>query len=401
MSGRTTIRFARRAAVLGLALILAACAAKPEQTESNAVFYPDPPAPPRIQFLTSISDGQHTTAKSDSSFAEWIVGEDPRAKSSTEFASPYGVAIYNKKLYICDVALNRVHILDLATQQYSILQPDDRIRNPVNLTVDRDGTKYLCDTFLRKILVFDPNDRLVSEIGQHSAWTPIDLAIRGDELFVTDTTGGKIEVYAKSGEHLRTISEKGLGPDQLTNPTNLAISDEGRLYVVDTFLQVVKVFDPDNGNFMGLIGGPGTNVGSFARPKGIALDPKGNLYVTDAQWDVVQAFGPDGQLLMSFGAPGKHPWSMGLPAGILVDQSTVEIFKPYFEKNFQPQYLVFVVNQFGKHKIGVFAYGRDTSLPASAYEIDVEAVEQRRAELRKEAERKEAERKRPTFVQPE
>jgi DNA-binding beta-propeller fold protein YncE len=382
----------RRATLAAASILLVAgCASQPKTAVTDShVYYPEPPAPPRIQFLTSFSDGQHWVSQSKSSFAEWVVGEDTKAKTSTGFESPYGVAIHNKKLYICDVALNKVHIVDLATRAYSVLGPADRIRNPVNLTIDADGTKYLCDTSVRKILVFDPNDRLITEIGETTSWMPIDCAIKGDELYITDTTGGKVEVYSKQGRHLRTISEKGMGPDQLTNPTNLEVGPDGRLYVVDTFLQIVKVFNPADGAFVGSIGGPGANIGSFARPKGIAIDSSGAVYVTDAQWDVVQIFNPDGQLLATFGAPGKFPYSLGLPAGIIIDKTTVDIFEPYLAKDFKPEYLLFVVNQFGKHKIGVFAFGKNTSLPASAYQIDTEAVQKRQAELRKQAEQEKA-----------
>lgn len=382
----------RRAALAAASIVLVVgCSSQPKTTETDShIYYPEPPAPPRIQFLTSFSDGQHWVSQAKGSFADWVVGEDAKAKSSTAFDSPYGIAIYNKKLYICDVSLNKVHIVDLATRAYSVLGPADRIRNPVNMTIDADGTKYLCDTSVRKILVFDANDRLISEIGESTNWVPIDCAIRGNELYITDTTGGKVEVYNKQGQHLRTIGQKGLGVDQLTNPTNLEVGPDGRLYVVDTFLQTVKIFDPVSGAFVGTIGGPGSNIGSFARPKGIAIDPKGDVYVTDAQWDVVQIFNPGGQLLATFGAPGKFPYSLGLPAGIIVDKTTLDVFQPYLAKNFQPEYLVFVVNQFGKHKIGVFAFGKDASLPASAYEIDTKAVEQRKAELRKKAEEEKA-----------
>lgn len=383
----------RRAALAAASIVLiVGCSSQPKSNSAadTHIYYPEPPAAPRIQFLTSFSDGQHWVSQSKSTFAEWVVGEDAKAKSNTSFDSPYGVAVYNKKLYICDVSLNKVHIVDLATRAYSVLGPADRIRNPVNMTVDADGTKYLCDTSVRKILVFDANDRLISEIGESTSWVPVDCAIKGNELYITDTTGGKVEVYDKQGQHLRTIGEKGMGPDQLSNPTNLEIGPDGRLYVVDTFLQTVKIFDPATGSFAGTIGGPGSNIGSFARPKGIAIDPQGDVYVTDAQWDVVQIFNPSGQLLATFGGPGKFPYSLGLPAGILIDTTTFDVFQPYLAKNFQPEYLVFVVNQFGKHKIGVFAFGKDTSLPASAYQIDTEAVQKRQAELRKQAEQEKA-----------
>jgi DNA-binding beta-propeller fold protein YncE len=369
------------------AMPLAGCKTTPTATSSGAshIFYPAPPTPPRLQFVTAFSDGKQLAGKTDSGFAQWVVGEAKASPTAdrTRFESPYGLAVHNNRVYICDVGFNRVHIVDLATRQYDILK-SDRLKNPVNITIEPDGTKYVADSGAGKVLVFDAQDRLVSEIGEPGQWVPIDVAVRGNEVFVTDTTGGEVEVWSKQGSFLRKIGEKGMGPDQLQNPTNLDFGPDGRLYVVDTFLQIVKVFDPAQGHFAGTVGRPGQTVGTFARPKGIAIAPDGTIYVADSQWDVVQIFNPAGQLLLVLGEPGKLPHSMGLPAGVAVDRSAIEVFRSKYAPNFEPEYLVFVVNQFGTHKIGVWAYGRDRSLPATAYQVDEKAVEQRREEIRRE-----------------
>jgi hypothetical protein len=118
-------------------------------------------------------------------------------------------------------------------------------------------------------------------------------------------------------------------------------------------------------------------VGRFARPKGIAIDPQGIVWIADAQWDVVQAFRPDGQLLLLFGEPGDKPYHMGIPAGLLVDSSSIPAFRRYLAPNFEPQFLLFVVNQFGKrNKVAVFAYGRDRTLSAERYEVQEPAAEE-------------------------
>ena len=370
--------------VPGLLYAMVGCAATPQEPASmvsTAVFYPKAPEPPRLQFLTSFSDAKEFAerAKQKQSFSEWLVGEE-KLDPSTRFASPYGIAARNGRIYICDVGLNRVHVIDAKKNTYDLL-PKEKIGNPVNITLDSDGTKYVCDTGRRVVAVFDGNDQHTADIGDPtSGWNPIDVAIYGGELFVADVTGGVIQVYSKQGEHLRTIGTKGRGPDEMHSPTNLDIGPDGRLYIADTFQQEVKVYDRQ-GAYQGSIGVPGSELGGFARPKGIVVDPHGSVYVADAQWDHVQVFSRENKVLLVFGEVGDFAHSMGVPAGLAIDKTSIDVFRDNLAPGFEPEYLLFVVNQFGKRKIAVYAYGRDTSLGADAYKIDMTEIERRSKEL--------------------
>jgi sugar lactone lactonase YvrE len=343
--------------------------------DQSAVYYPPPPAPPRLQFLTSFRDAERwANPNRDSSFAEWIAGTPREQRTRTSFESPYGLDARSGVLYICDVALDCVHVVDIPNGEYRRLGPD-RTRNPVNITIAPDGTKYVCDTGAGQVLVFGPDDQFLDAFGEPGAWTPLDLALRGDELFVTDVTGGQIHVWSRSGHRfLRTIGEKGRGPDQLTNPTNLAFGPDGRLYVTDSFQQMVKVFD-EQGRFVDSIGEAGIRGGQFARPKGIAIDEDGVMFVADSQWDVVQMFNTDGRLLMLFGEPGEEPHSMGLPAGVCIDRTSMPQFEQFIARDFEAEYLLFVVNQFGRNKVAVYAFGQGPAADPEAYQAALEEAQ--------------------------
>jgi hypothetical protein len=371
--------------LLILATALIGCTPqKTEQPTASYKFIPGPPAPPRFQFLTSFSNAEQWKAQKQSSFSEWVVGADRKPDLDTRFHSPYGIAAENGTLYICDVAINCVHVIDMRNNRYSRLEAGGQIVNPVNLTIDSDGRRYLADSGAGKVLIFNAQDQLIDMLGDAENWAPIDVAILGDELFVADLRDKEVEVWSKAGQFRRKISEEGDGPDQLDNPTNLAFGPDRRLYVTDTGQQIVKVFDPISGAFLSTIGQPGASIGTFARPKGIVIDSDGVIYVADAQWDVVQIFNTQGQLLLTFGEPGDQPWSMGIPAGLAIDRTSLDVFSQYIAPNFQPDYLFFVVNQFGKRKVAVYAYGRSTDVGAGQYEIDMEKVERRREQLRRQ-----------------
>ncbi len=343
--------------MLVLALVAVGCSSAPkaETGPPGAVFYPPPPDQPRLQFLTSFSDAEFLVQKK-SSFAEFVVGT-PDQEAIGKIHGPYGLAANRGKVYICDIAKHRVHIFDFVGRSYAQLGTPEQILGPVNITLDADGTKYVCDTQKARVVVYDAQDRFVRYLGDPDRCTPIDLAIQGEELYVVNISRSTIEVWSKTtGELLRYFSSKGMEPDQLRMPTNLDIGPDGNLYVTDTELCTVKVFSPE-GKLLRLIGEPGDRPGYFARPKGIAIDPQGNMYVADAQWEVIQIFTTQGKTLLYFGGADAGPQGMGMPAGLFVDDTSLDAFRSYLAPGFEPKYLLFVANQFGVNKIGVYAFG--------------------------------------------
>lgn len=341
--------------VLGVGLALASGCGAPAKAPSvgRGIFYPPPPDSPRLQFLMSFSTAE-AWIKQQSSFADFVVGGEKQAVGG--IGNPYGIAASQGKVYICDLAKRRVQVVDIPARTYTELTVPGDLRNPVNVNIGPDGRRYVCDTGLRKIAVFDGDDRFVEFIGDPQRNVPIDVAFYGDELFVADVANGTVEAWDYQGRLRRVIATKGTGPNELRVPTNLDVDASGNIYVTDTELQIVKVFT-QAGHFLRTIGAPGDRPGFFARPKGIAIDPQGRVFVADAQWERVQIFGPEGQLLLYFGGPSAGPEGMGLPAGLAIDASSFNVFGKYVDANFDAQYLLFVANQFGNNKIGVYAFG--------------------------------------------
>ncbi len=337
--------------LLGMA---AGCAPTLAPVRGNPVFYPPPPDVPRLQFLTSFSNLDAWKGQTQTSFTDFVVGG--KKNEQKKIISPYGLAVWNARLYICDLGKHCVYFVDFANKTSGTLGTPELIDTPVNIAIDADGTKYVCDTQKRMVAIFDAQDRFVRSLGDSARCTPICLAIRGDELFVADIAGSKVEVWNKAGKLLRTISSKGEEPGQLNMPTNLAISPASILYISNTGSSTVERFDAD-GRYLKPLGLPGDRPGNFARPKGIVIDPKGIVYVADTQWDVVQIFSPEGQLLLYFGGRSQGPENMVTPTGLAIDASSLPYFRQYVSKDFEAEYLLFVANEFGKDKISVLAFG--------------------------------------------
>lgn len=54
------------------------------------------------------------------------------------------------------------------------------------------------------------------------------------------------------------------------------------------------------------------------------------------------------------------PGSMYLPAGVFIDYENVDYFRKYLDKDFKLQYLIYVSNQQGDHKLNVYGFGEWT-----------------------------------------
>ncbi|MCY2926686.1 MAG: 6-bladed beta-propeller [Planctomycetota bacterium] len=337
-----------------LAAIAAGCNEPGQQKGSSVVFYPPAPDLPRLQFLTSF-DNVSAWATRQSSLAEFVVGTANKNNKQGQIYSPYGIAAYGGKIYICDLGPQVVHVVDVVNKKYAPLGAPGQLDMPVNITIAPDGTKYICDTGRKQVAVYDANDQFVRYLGDPKTCVPIALAIYKDELIVIDVADCQIEIWSKDGKVLKTFAGKGEEPGKLQGPTNVVVAPDGRIYVSDTMGSNIYIFNHEGG-LMGTIGTPGDTPGCFARPKGMVIDPNGIL---DAQWEKIQVFTLEGQLLLFFGEGGPLPECLGMPRGLAVDTSTIPAFAQYVDKDFQPEYLLFVANQYGKGKrIGVYAYGK-------------------------------------------
>ena len=336
------------------AVSLPALAADPDD---QPVFFPSPPSEPKLQFLKKYSSGLDVTTKSKG-FRDFVFGGAEHEASLIE--KPYGAAIQDGALFIVDARGNGYAVFDLATNSARMVQPSGAgaLTKPINITVDEDGTRYVTDTSRKQILVFDAQDRFQRAIGDPERYEPIDVAILGGKLIVTDIKNHQVHFLDKaSGEILKTIGEKGNIPGTFFHPTNIAVGADGSIYIADTTNVRIQQFTAD-GEFIREAGGEGNRPGKFTRPKGVAVDREGNIYATDAAFQNIQVLsGADGGALMAFGTAGSEPFNINMPTVVKIDYENVEYFRQYAAPGWEIEYLVIVANQYGPNKVVVFGFG--------------------------------------------
>ena len=341
---------------LMIALVLTGCAATPVRTERTAVFYPPLPNPPRIQHLVAFSAASDVR-ETPSTFFDFILGKE---RDIDAVNKPYGVAIFDGKIYVVDTRGPGYAVFDLVKQRFDFVPGSGggRMQKPINISIDQDGAKYITDTGREQVLAFDRDDRFVRAYGAEKEYKPADVAVADDRLYVCDLKAHQIVVLDKaSGKVLSRFGKVGSKDGELFYPTNIALSPDGHLYVTDTGNYRVQKFTLD-GRHVRSYGTVGSGLGQFARPKGVALDRDGRMYVVDAAFENVQVLDNDGKLLLFFGGPGDSPENINLPTAITVDYANAALFQKYADPKFRLEYVILVASQFGVNKVNVFGFGK-------------------------------------------
>ncbi|MBL9031501.1 MAG: hypothetical protein JNM80_07305 [Phycisphaerae bacterium] len=328
--------------------MLSGCSSGPKAESASAAsrsyaFWPQYPDDPRIQFVASYSSSEDVAPAKTTSLEKVVFGQE--ATPAAEISKPYGVAMRDGKIYVCDMRSNALAVLDLKKKQTRIvgITGFNRLEHPVAVAVADDGEIFVADNGRGAILVFDASERY-SRVMAIERFKPAAVAVHGERVYASDITSQLVHIFdRRTGKPLGTIGSIGDQDGQFRLPLGVATDRAGDVYVVDMMRCRVQKFSPD-GKLISAMGQLGDYAGSFARPKHIAVDADGVVYVVDAAFQNVQMFNAENQLLMHFGAPGAFPGAMNLPAGIAVCEDSTGVLADRLHPGFEAKWLVIVSN---------------------------------------------------------
>ena len=149
---------------------------------------------------------------------------------------------------------------------------------------------------------------------------PVDLAIgREGRLYVLCRGSLTVDIRRLTwdDEDLDVISGPGNADGKLLWPANILLDDD-TLYVSDEGRHCISMFSTA-GDYLGKWGKHGAGDGQFDRPSGMAFDPDGNLYVVDTLNHRIQHYTKDGGFRKQWGSFGSGEGEFNMPWGITVD----------------------------------------------------------------------------------
>lgn len=252
------------------------------------------------------------------------------AKEYREMVRPYGIAVDSHgRIIVTDPAISAVHIFDPAGRKYKLIDRWDKSRVPMitpqGVAVDKKDNIYITDSKTGKVFVFDPKGKTRKVFGSLRGGEgffrrPTGIAIdrETDRVYVTDTLADRVYILDTDGRVLRSFGRRGMERGEFNSPIEVLVKD-GVVVVVDALNFRVQLFDRD-GNFQGQIGTSGDPAGGIYRPKGVGIDSEDHIYVVDSELGIVQVFDRRGRLLYRFGN-GTNFGEFLLPAGLFIDRN--------------------------------------------------------------------------------
>ena len=150
-----------------------------------------------------------------------------------KFCKIFGIDCYGKLLYICDLSLQLVHVLDL-NLNYIDYFGSGKIRFPIDISIHSDQI-YILSQSMSSIYCFNMDYTFLKEIELLGGERPMNVAIfmiidpRGNFL-ISDTSNQEIRIFSSHGILKQTIGQRHfnfLNGITLDNSNNIICLNHG------------------------------------------------------------------------------------------------------------------------------------------------------------------------------
>ncbi|MFH1085810.1 MAG: flippase activity-associated protein Agl23 [Chloroflexota bacterium] len=280
--------------------------------------------------LTLPGDEYAQAWKDTPALAVWgLAGSGPG-----QLRAPKGLDIDKQgNVYVADSQNHRIQVWDssgAAVRQWGMQGANPgQFNEPWSVAVG-DGVVYVADTWNHRIQVFDEQGNWKTMWGTFgevsfpsdagtTLYGPRDIALDDEgNLYVTDTGNKRLIKFDPTGKVLGAVGGAGDADGQMLEPVGVAVSADGLVYVVDTWNQRIQVFDKQL-NYLRKWSVYTWEGMSVVNKPYIAVDKANRVYVTDPESYRVLAFDSQGRVLKVWGQSGADLSGMNLPTGIAVD----------------------------------------------------------------------------------
>jgi len=199
---------------------------------------------------------------------------------------------------------DRVYVFNRGDHPIIVFSPDGDFletwgegvfTNPHGIYIGPDDTVYCADNFDHTVRIFEPDGTLRRTLGTKNQpsdtgfvpgkspvqkggdpfnmVTNVALSQQGD-LYVSDGYGNaRVHKFTSNGDYLTSWGEPGDGPGEFNLPHAIAVDKNDRVYVADRENSRIQVFDLQ-GNYI-------TEWGHVLRPDDLYIDAEENLYVAE------------------------------------------------------------------------------------------------------------------------
>lgn len=242
-----------------------------------------------------------------------------------EFSYPRAAVMgAGQRLYVVDKA-GRVQAFT-SDGQYVLewRMPAWEAGKPTGLGVGPQGWVYAADTHYSRVMVFEPDGRMVGTFGSRGEGPgqfilPTDVAVdAAGYVYVGEYSGNdRISKFSPDWEYLFSFGGPEAGEARLQRPQSLVLAADGTLWVADACNHRICHFSAE-GDLLGVFGRNGSGAGELRFPYGIDLLSDGTLVVAEYGNNRMQRFDVKGRSLGIWGRAGRHPGELAYPWAVVV-----------------------------------------------------------------------------------
>ncbi len=153
-------------------------------------------------------------------------------------------------------------------------------------------------------------------------------------IWVLDKKNRRGAKLDETGKVLLSFGSGGSGAGQFSDPSAIAVSTSGMIFVADRSNRNVQIFRGD-GVFLNALNGE--NAGKLSAPVSLAFDQRDNLYVLDASRGSVLAYSSSGQSLSEFGKTKDGSSQLSRPVALIAVNDEVQVLCNNQVKVFSPK----------------------------------------------------------------
>lgn len=282
--------------------------------------------------------------------AAGVSGSDDGMGSAARFFNPSGIGIDSAdNLYVADAGNSTIRkispsgmVATFAGSAGNSGFTDDkgtaaRFYLPVGINVDGSDNIYVADAGnnIIRMITQDGTVTTVAGKGQmpsvgsnngprtaarfyHPTNTAVDSA---GNIFVADSANHVIRKISADGTVTTLAGAAGSGGSvdgaesaaRFNNPTDVAIANDGSIYVADSFNNTIRKISADGSTVTTVAGSPGLTgsvdgIGTSARfnaPSSVAVDASGNVFVSDTYNHTIRKIAPDSTVTTFAGVAGS------------------------------------------------------------------------------------------------
>jgi hypothetical protein len=224
---------------------------------------------------------------------------------------PLGVAVdMQGRILVGNNGRDNIEVYDPDNGNLLAVFGEGLVKMPTAITLDSAGNIYVTDSRHDRVHVFNSAYNPVRTIGKGGVGDdtlsfPMDVEIIGQEIFIADQGGYRVQVYDMNGNWDRSITFEGTdgencnwftgvceipGMPPFTKVQALSRDSLGRLHVLDNFVASVMIFNPSDGAFLGSYGGYGDSAGLLRVPMDVKVLATGMAVVTSGDGDRIEMY---------------------------------------------------------------------------------------------------------------